>query len=491
MKNVINFFYNLNIDNIRVIDNNYYFTYDGKKFIFYEIRDVYFDHQATFELNSRVLNNNNSFYQIIPNKNNEILTYNANKKYILMLDKTVQDRNFDYFDVYDTNVIVNDNNKVINRLNRFNWALLWKSKVDYFEFYVNQNINKYRELNSYYNYFIGLAENAILYYGDTIDEEKPSEYDRGVVSHKRIEQNYSFKDLYNPVGLIVDHPSRDLAGYLKMIFWNNTYKYENIINYLNEVNLSSYGARMLISRMLFPSFFFDAFEALIDNKTNSKYILNIVDRMNEYEKYVLNIYKLIRNKYLIPASQIHTSGSLQSSSFSAACFDTWRNSYIESLNNIGKNIPFIKLPSSTGNKFNDILDEIYIKPINDIAGIGIINGVGPGLFNPDDFITRAEIAAIGIRTYDYILNTIIKHVNPKHVNAEFGYDRIIPVNYHDVDMGAWYEDVIEDATQLGLMKGIGDNLFDPDRAVNRAECVQVLETLFGKVDEILRACANI
>ena len=47
MKNVINYFYNLNIDNIRMIDNNYYFTFktDYRFFKFVEkyVRTRIFD----------------------------------------------------------------------------------------------------------------------------------------------------------------------------------------------------------------------------------------------------------------------------------------------------------------------------------------------------------------------------------------------------------------------------------------------------------------
>ena len=300
MKYVINYFYKFNIDNIRMIDNNYYFNYKNSNFVFYEVKDTYFDQYAAFELNAILLKHNNNFYQIIPNKNNEILTYTSNKKYILMLDNFNQDRNFDYYDIIDTNIPVSDNNKIINRLNRFNWDVMWKNKVDHFEVFINHNINKYPQLNEYYNYFIGLAENAIMYFKDTTNEEKISVYDKLVISHKRIEDNTTFKHLYNPIGLIIDHPSRDLAGYLKTIFWNKTYKIDEIKQYLNDVILSGYGARMLISRMLFPSFFFDSFENLIDNKLEIKDIIRTVDRMGEYECYVFNIQKIIRNKYAIP-----------------------------------------------------------------------------------------------------------------------------------------------------------------------------------------------
>lgn len=300
MKNVINYFYNFNIDNIRMIDDNYYFVYMGKKFIFFEIKDKFFEHNAVMSLNALLANGDNNFYQIILNINNNVLTYSSNKKYILLLDNFEQDREFNYLDILDTNVVVKEINKNFNQLNRGNWATLWKTKLDYFEIFVEQNMNKYPILNDYYNYFIGLAENAISYFEDTTSEIKPSVYDKMVVSHKRIESNYTFKDLYNPVSLIIDHPSRDFAEYLKMMFFEQKNEDIQFFKYLNSVNLSNYGARMFFSRMLYPSFFFDAFEKIINDRVSINNILKIIGKMDEYQNYLFEIYTVLRNKYNIP-----------------------------------------------------------------------------------------------------------------------------------------------------------------------------------------------
>ena len=299
MKNVINYFYNIELDNIRMIDDNYYFTYRDKNFIFHEIKENYFDYTLGNELNSLLIKNKNNFFRIIPNKNNGVVTNNANKKYILLLENFSYDRDFDYFDVLDTNVTVNNNEKIINKKSINNWAELWKRKIDYFELFIENNINKYPTLNEYYNYFIGLSENAIAYYNETTEVATPNIYDKFVVSHKRIEDSYTYKDLYIPFSLTVDHPSRDLSEYLKMIFWSNKYNSEVILECLNSVNLSDFGARILFARLMYPSFFFDSFEKLIDNESKIKDMFRIINRMNEYENYLLRIYNVLKSKYYI------------------------------------------------------------------------------------------------------------------------------------------------------------------------------------------------
>jgi len=299
MKNIINYFYNVNIDNIRMLNDNYYFTYYGKRFVFYEIKDSNFDYNMSAELNTILSNNNkrNNVYNIIRNKDNNILTYNLNKKYIMLLENFSQDRDFDYFDIVDTNVMVEETKKNANKINVVRWDDLWKNKVDYFEWFVSNNINKFPGLNKYYNYFIGLSENAISYFEDTLKEVKPDFYDKLVISHKRIENYYTLKDLYNPVCLVIDHKSRDLSEYLKMIFLLQKYNDEQIQRYLNYANLSNYGARILFARMLYPSFFFDDFEKLINNEVDINKVLNLIDRMPEYEKYLVNIYNVLKKKH--------------------------------------------------------------------------------------------------------------------------------------------------------------------------------------------------
>ena len=297
MKNFINYFYNLNIDNIRLINNNYYFKYLNKNFVFYQIQDLFFDIDLIMEINDILLHNNREVYQIIMNKEKGIITNVYGKKYILMCENFANDRKFNYYDVADSNL----NISVLNKVSKFDWLSLWQNKTDYFESYINHNISKYPELNVYYNYFIGLSEVASLYLKNTIKNAKPDMHDDFVISHKRIKESTSLKQLYNPVELIIDHSSRDLAEYLKMLFWNGDTQSEDIYAYLEKTIHSSYGARILFSRLLFPSFFFDDFENLVNDKIKTIDIINIVDKMQDYEEYVFTIYDKLNKMYSIPS----------------------------------------------------------------------------------------------------------------------------------------------------------------------------------------------
>lgn len=52
--------------------------------------------------------------------------------------------------------------------------------------------------------------------------------------------------------------------------------------------------------------------------------------------------------------------------------------------------------------------------------------------------------------------------------------------YTDVPAGAWYAEAVNAATAAGIMEGIGGGLFDPKRAVTRAELAQVVARLLER-----------
>lgn len=296
MKSIINYFYNLNVENIRMIGEDYYFSYNNRNYIFQKIRDNYLDFQSILTLNKILLEHNKNFFQIVINRNNQIITIGNNKKYILMINNFNVDREINLRDILNTNIIVNKYNKNLINLNKSNWVKLWQEKIDYFEMFINYNVNSYNELSKFSNYFIGVGETAISYIKDSVKEEQLNNYDNLVVSHKRVDG--SLTQLYNPLNLIIDHPVRDVAEYLKSIFFKN--KNIDVSRILNSINISRYGARLLMARMIFPSYFFDAFEKYMDKESNEEDIFHLMNFVSDYELYLLKIYSELKIKYDIP-----------------------------------------------------------------------------------------------------------------------------------------------------------------------------------------------
>ena len=301
MKNNIMYYYNLNIDNLYQNDDFFYFYYNNHlyKLVIYN-RDLK-EQQAIFDLNRNMLMSNVLVNEIIPNKDKYIVSIINNIPYLLYKvfvyeEKQIKLNDFKYLTNYNFNYS--------DLLVRNNWDILWGRKIDYLEYQINQNGKKFPILVDSFSYFVGLAENAISYAKNTFIEVEKENVDIDVISHRKIRLNDKLETLYDPLNIIIDHKSRDLAEYIKLSFFKEN---NNIFNELNDYfaneYFSLYGIRLLFARILYPSFYFDTYEEIILNKKNESIILEISNKIKEYEIYLKNIYLYLKRFYDIPEKE--------------------------------------------------------------------------------------------------------------------------------------------------------------------------------------------
>lgn len=298
MKNNIMYYYNLNIDNIYQNNNYFYFYIDKERYelVIYN-RDIK-EWQAIYELNRKMVLSNILVHEIIPNKDNYVVTIINNIPYILYKVYTNKEKELTLNELtYLSNYIF----EYKEELKRDNWNILWSKKIDYLEYQINQTGKKHPILVDSFSYFVGLAENAISYVKNTTLETKKEESDTGVISHRKILCDDKLSCIYNPLNIVIDHKSRDLSEYIKLSFFNNN---KNIFNeldlYFSNNYFSFYGIRLLFARVLYPSFYFDIYDKIVLNITNESEILNITNRIEEYEEYLRNIYFYLKKYYNIP-----------------------------------------------------------------------------------------------------------------------------------------------------------------------------------------------
>ena len=298
MKNNIMYYYNLNIDNIYQNNNYFYFDINGERyeFVIYT-RDIK-EQQAIYELNKKMVMSNILVHEIIPNKDNYIVTIINNIPYILYKIYINKEKEIT---LSELTYLSNYNFEYKDELKRDDWNILWAKKIDYLEYQINQTGKKYPILVDSFSYFVGLAENAISYVKNTTIEAKKEQSDIGVISHRKIKECNKLNCIYDPLNIVIDHKSRDLSEYIKLSFFNNN---KNIFNeldmYFSNNYFSLYGIRLLFARVLYPSFYFDLYDEIVLNIVNESEILNITNRINEYEEYLRNIYFYLRKFYNIP-----------------------------------------------------------------------------------------------------------------------------------------------------------------------------------------------
>lgn len=296
MKNNIMYYYNLRIDNITQNNNNYYFTINNDNYCFtIYTRDIK-ESDAIYKLNKYMLSSNILVHEIIPNKDNYVVTIINNIPYILY--KIYINKN-KKLTINELTYLSNYTYQVDKILTRNNWNILWSNKIDYFEYQINQMGKKYPILVDTFAYFTGLAENAISYVKYTTLETQIETSDNPVISHRKI--NNTVESLYNPLNIILDHKSRDIAEYIKLSFLNkNTNIYQELDSYFSSNYYSEYGLRLLYARIIYPSFYFDMYEQIIQGLRKESDLLNIVTLLDDYELYLKEMYYYLKKYHNIP-----------------------------------------------------------------------------------------------------------------------------------------------------------------------------------------------
>ncbi len=287
MKNAITYYYDLNPDNIHQKDNNYFFNIGNNYYVLSKYNRDIKELESIYNLSNNLLNNGIYNHQMIPNKNNSLLTPINNNLYVLMKLYDDMKKKIKFDDVVKFSKIIGfvKQDKI---LKRDNWSTLWSNKIDYFEYQVNQFGKKYPLIRESFSYFIGLAENGISLYNDT---EKNSEYI--TVSHIRINKNSTLYDLYNPLNFILDYPARDISEYLKSKIMSGNDIFEDLNYYLSNYHPNNYEIQLFFIRMLYPSFYFDKYEQIMAGSSKELELNPIIAKVDDYENIIKKMYSYL------------------------------------------------------------------------------------------------------------------------------------------------------------------------------------------------------
>lgn len=296
MKNFINYYYNFNIHDIYLNDGKYFFNVGQNKYMLKQVFDI-----ATIGLVAEVgkqLNYFNPYYfKIILNKEGNNVTVIDGKAYVVLLISNIRNEKISIFDIKLNNYVVVSSK--LMPLNRFNWGRLWENKIDYFEELIFSKRDTFKKLFPLFNYFTGIAENALLYYKTIIRETEKEDIDRLVLSHDRISCDFNLYDYYDITNIIIDHPSRDVSEYIKSLFLNREWDVELFKEYLRRNDFSKFGIGVLFARTMFPSFFFDYVEKMLTENTKID-LLYLEVRANEFKLFLSELNILLSSNYGIP-----------------------------------------------------------------------------------------------------------------------------------------------------------------------------------------------
>ncbi len=183
-------------------------------------------------------------------------------------------------------------------LNHSNWYDLWIKKIDYFEYQKAYIKNKYPLLYNSLDYYIGLAENAISYIKE-VENREGGRQNIGI-AHRRLTKQQTLEEINDPLNIILDYQERDMAEYLKNLFWDNQITEVKLEELLEQIILSKGNLPRLLARLLFPSYYFDCYEKIINDIEEEKSILKYTQKTEDYEAFLKEIWHKAMQKQTLP-----------------------------------------------------------------------------------------------------------------------------------------------------------------------------------------------
>lgn len=264
MRNALKYFYNIDVDDINNKNGIYYFD----KYVLKEYKN-----NIDIDLYNYLFNSDLRINKIVLNKENNFITNIDNKQYVLIENI--------YNDEYTIDNILRE--PLLNIYEVKDWSKLWEDKVDYFEKVIITIMDK--NIRDVYPYYIGLSECAIRIYKEKKKEVPIS------LCHKRIGSKYRYND---PDNIVIDYKVRDIAEYIKYLFFEKEIQPLEIINLVDKLELYGDDALLLYARLLFPTYFYDCLEDACNYNIYTS-------KINSYELFLKDVFLVLNKSNNIPA----------------------------------------------------------------------------------------------------------------------------------------------------------------------------------------------
>ena len=294
MKETINRFYGINIDQLFECENYSFFYLNNESYYFVPLNRNEKELQELIACSQELKTKKIECHDFIYNIYHSIITENNNNFYILFKINGKAEEAYDISDILEiNNKLVINSDKAKKYQN--NWDVMWSHKIDYFEYQIRE-LGKGKEgiLNSF-SYYVGLAENAIAYVNQTNKKYTRTPLDSITLSHRRIFIPNIKLNYLNPLSFIFDLEVRDVGEYIKNMFFYGDDAYAELEFYLKLRKLSVYGYQMLYARLLYPSYYFDLYEKIMNDECTQEELIKIINKNEEYELFLKRVYYLICN----------------------------------------------------------------------------------------------------------------------------------------------------------------------------------------------------
>ena len=287
MEKYLQYYYNISGINIYDNNNSYKFELGNDKYIFFPYYgDIKYLNEV-FDFNNDIIRQGVACNQIVLTKDNMLFVVVNNKNYVLIKYKKEYEKKVTINDILNFKYYVHH-----NKFNCSNWKNLWETKMNYFEYQLNQFGYKHPILRESFGYYSGYVELAIQLLNNL-------KVDNTYLAHRRIKKDYTLYNLFDPFNLIIDNRVRDIAEYYKSIMFEE-YSFDNLVKNIAVIGFNDYEYQLFFVRMLYPTFYFDRYEKIMNDNLNDEMIKPIIKKTLQYEQYIKKLYNYIKTVSSLP-----------------------------------------------------------------------------------------------------------------------------------------------------------------------------------------------
>ncbi len=186
------------------------------------------------------------------------------------------------------------------------WKTMWENRLDQLEEWWGRRIqelpkNRFEKLFfETFPYYLGLSENGIQYVADCMWEDTSKEAQIGTICYVKHKPQTDMESVIFPTDLIFDHPTRDLAEWIRHKYIAGV-EMKEVNRFLGQYErlmpLSAVSYRLLFGRLLFPLSYFEAVEGYYSassEKRKTRYenqFFRVLEQAEGYEQFLRTFSK--------------------------------------------------------------------------------------------------------------------------------------------------------------------------------------------------------
>lgn len=289
MENMIRFHYNLECQNFSKKQDTYHFSVDQQNFLLCPFQRSSDELEDIYQICEELKRMGYPVHTFILNRENKLISSINNNNYILLKLEEDKQKEYNILDMISFHNHLHLST-VKSKLYRNLWGELWSKKIDYFEYQVHELGKEKKIILNSFTYYVGLAENAISYVNNTLNKYA-SMTPKITLSHKRIHFPNLSIDYFNPLTFVFDLNVRDIAEYIKSCFFvSESDAWIELKAFLSLKNYTPFDYEMFYARLLYPSYYFDIYEQVMDKEEEEEKLLPFIKKASKYEEFLNKVY---------------------------------------------------------------------------------------------------------------------------------------------------------------------------------------------------------